>query len=56
MNETKRSALENRLARVEESITSKGHHMQDATTINMALVDIISIMREMLNDKNGKGE
>ena len=56
MNESKRSILENKLARIEESITSKGHHMQDATTINVALVDIISIIRDILNDENGKGE
>jgi hypothetical protein len=54
MNEAKRNALEEKLARIEESITSKGHHMQDATTINVALVDIISIVREILNDESGK--
>ena len=56
MNESKRNDLKNKLMRIEESITSKGHHMQDATTINVALVDIISIIREMLSDENRKGE
>ncbi len=56
MNKSKRNGLKDRLARIEESITSKGHPMQDGTTINTALVDIIEIVREILNDENGRDE
>ena len=37
-----------KLERIEEALTAKGHPMQDYSTFKMALLDVVAIMREML--------
>ena len=41
-----------RLERVKESINTKGHPMQDASTIKMALLDLIEVMKELIEKKD----
>ncbi len=40
--------LQEKLDRIEEAITAKGHPMQDPSTIKMAMLDIIEVMRTMI--------
>ena len=40
-----------RLKRIEEAITAKGHPMQDSSTLRMAVLDMIEIMREMIEEE-----
>jgi hypothetical protein len=48
-----RKEMLERLERITESITAKGHPMQDASTIKMALLDLIEVMKEMVKDRKG---
>jgi len=42
-----------RLERVSDSLTAKGHPMQDASTIKMAMLDLIEVMKELVENKKG---
>ncbi len=44
--------IQSRLTRIEEAINAKGHPMQDYSTLKMALLDLIEVVREMA----GKGK
>ena len=46
-----REKMIDRLKRVEEAITAKGHPMQDFSTLRMAVLDMIEIMREMIGEE-----
>lgn len=43
-----------RLTYVEKAITAKGHPMQDASTMKMAMLDLIEVMREMIRTAKPK--
>ena len=43
--------LQEKLDRIEAAITAKGHPMQDFSTLKMALLDLLEIVRELI--KNG---
>ena len=50
----KRQELVDRLGRIEDAINTKGHPMQDYSTMKMALVDLVDIVRMMLVNKEDK--
>ncbi len=37
-----------RLDRITDAVTAKGHPMQDASTIKMAILDLIEVMKNMI--------
>lgn len=46
-----RNEMLERLERITESIAAKGHPMQDASTIKMALLDLIEVVKELAGNK-----
>ena len=48
----KKEDVRKKLDRIEEAINAKGHPMQDYSTLKMALLDLIEVVREMA----GKGK
>lgn len=49
----KREKIADRLDRIEQAIMAKGHPMQDYSTLKMAMLDLIAVIRE-LSGKGGK--
>ena len=49
----KREKIADRLDRIEQAITAKGHPMQDYSTLKMAMLDLIAIIKELAG-KGGK--
>ena len=47
-------ALIERLDRITEAINAKGHPMQDYSSLKMALLDVIEVMKEMIEGKKVK--
>lgn len=45
-----KKALLERLKRITEAITAKGHPMQDASTIKMAMLDLIEVVKQVVED------
>lgn len=45
-----RKEMLDRLERITESITAKGHPMQDSSTIKMALLDLIDVMKRLIEE------
>jgi len=45
-----RKEMLERLERITESIKAKGHPMQDASTIKMALLDLIDVMKRLIEE------
>ena len=45
-----KSLLE-KLERIQQAIEAKGHPMQDFSTLKMAMLDLIDVLREMLRKK-----
>jgi hypothetical protein len=43
--------LSEKLDRIQQAIEAKGHPMQDFSTLKMALLDLIDVLREMLAKK-----
>ena len=43
-------ALVERLERIAEQITAKAHPMQDFSTLKMALLDVIEVLKEALKE------
>ena len=46
--------LLDRLNRIEAALTAKGHVFQDYSTVKLALVDIIGVLKEMVGAKDKK--
>ena len=40
--------LQDKLDRIEAAITAKGHPMQDFSTLKMALLDLLDLLRGLL--------
>ena len=40
--------LQEKLDRIEAAITAKGHPMQDFSTLKMALLDLLEVVRELV--------
>ena len=40
--------LQDKLDRIEAAITAKGHPMQDFSTLKMALLDLLEVVRELV--------
>jgi len=49
---TKENDVLKKLDRIEEAINAKGHPMQDYSTLKMALLDLLEVVREIA----GKGK
>lgn len=48
----KGSEMIKRLKSIEDAINAKGHPMQDASTIKLAVLDLVEIVRNLIpNDK-----
>ncbi len=45
--------LQERLDRIEQALTAKGHPMQDFSTMKMAMLDLIAVVRELIADDKG---
>ena len=45
-----RKEMLDRLERITESITAKGHPLQDASTTKMALLDLIDVMKRLIEE------
>lgn len=45
----KKELLE-KLERITQAITAKGHPMQDASTIKMAMLDLIEVVKHMIEN------
>lgn len=45
-----RDEMLNKLDRIVDSITAKGHPMQDSSTIKMAILELIEVMKKMIED------
>lgn len=43
-----------RLERLENALMAKGHHMQDYSTVKTGLLDLIDILKDLVNGKGGK--
>lgn len=43
-----------RLHFIEQSLTAKGHPLQDAGTIKLALLDIIEVMRQVIGEPKAR--
>jgi len=43
----KKDDISARLDRIEEAIRAKGHPMQDCSTLKMAVLDLVAILREL---------
>jgi hypothetical protein len=41
-----------RLDRIESSVSAKGHMMQDYSTVKVAILDLVSVVREMIENKS----
>ena len=50
----KRKEISEKLDRIEEAIKAKGHPMQDYSTVKMAMLDLIEVVRELT--KKGGGD
>ena len=50
---TKENDVLKKLDRIEEAINAKGHPMQDYSTLKMAMLDLIAIIKELAG-KGGK--
>ncbi len=46
-----REKMIDRLKRIEKAISAKGHPMQDFSTLKMAVLDMIEIMHEMIEEE-----
>ena len=46
-----KDVLLERLERITEAITAKGHPMQDTSTMKMAMLDLIDVVRKMIEEK-----
>jgi hypothetical protein len=46
-----RKEMLEKLERITESITAKGHPMQDASTMKMALLDLIDVVKKLAEGK-----
>lgn len=44
-----------RLNRIEEAINTKGHPMQDYSTLKMAMLDVLQILKEMVGPESDTG-
>ncbi len=44
----KKKELAERLDRIQESVSAKGHMMQDYSTVKMAILDLIAVVRELV--------
>lgn len=40
-----------RLDRLEEQLSAKGHPLQDASTIKMVLLDLMEVLREVIRSR-----
>ncbi|MFH0799023.1 MAG: hypothetical protein V2A66_02435 [Pseudomonadota bacterium] len=49
-----REELIYKLGRIEDAINTKGHPMQDYSTMKMALIDLVDVVRKMLVNKEDK--
>lgn len=49
-----RQELAVRLDKIEESVKAKGHPMQDFSTIKIALVDLIEVVRKIIKNKGSR--
>jgi len=47
----KHDKLLERLDRISEQITAKGHPMQDFSTLKMALFDVIEVLKEVIKEE-----
>ncbi|MFA4874042.1 MAG: hypothetical protein WC956_04340 [bacterium] len=45
-----------RLDRIESAVSAKGHMMQDYSTVKMAVLDLISVVREVVRDTKKRSE
>lgn len=45
-----------RLHYIEQSLTAKGHPLQDAGTIKLALLDLIEVMRQVIGQPKAKAK
>lgn len=43
-----------RLEKIEKAVTAKGHMMQDYSTVKMAILDLVNVVREIITQKRGK--
>lgn len=43
-----------RLKRLEKALMARGHHMQDYSTVKTGLLDLIDILKDLVNEKGGK--
>jgi hypothetical protein len=41
-----------RLERIVQAITAKGHPMQDASTIKMAMLDLIEVVKQVIENRD----
>lgn len=48
----KKKELLEKLTRIEEALTAKGHPMQDYSTLKMALLDLIEVMHHMITKED----
>jgi hypothetical protein len=45
-----RKEMLEKLERITKSVTAKGHPMQDSSTIKMALLDLIDVMKRLIEE------
>lgn len=50
----KQKEILEKLKRIEESISAKGHPMQDFSTVKIAMLDLISVVRDIIEKKGEK--